>query len=355
MRASLVSRPLHLRLRSGARLGRYGSPGAKSLQIRQFHPTRPARLIDESVVIAHTLLQGVHATTGLPWVASIPLTAIIVRSVVALPLQLWAISHRKTEAKLSPLVVAWGRYHQDKVMATAKAEGRDLGPVVSQKRVDRGWKRSTRNLYKRWGFRPWATYAPILQLPAWLSVMESIRYMVDGPGGLLRWLQSSTVDTESTTPLIPVAESMSTEGALWFQNLLVADPIWILPIMLSATVFTNIRLGWKIPSKEALADMPRKQVLKERAFMGLRIGLQFMACALAPVMIQAQAPAGLLVYWISSTLFATAQTQILHKTMPSPPTIKPLKPKDVGFKRSELQERKEKFEERLLEALGPKK
>src|SRR5690606_8129487 len=193
-----------------------------------------------------------------------------------------------------------------------KGQGKDLGPAASTRLVDKRWKRATRRLYQRWKARPWVSYVTILQLPAWLSVMESLRWMVDGPGGLLRWIQSwgKTVDTESTTALIPVAESMSTEGALWFQNLLVADPTWILPIMLSGAVLTNIRLGWKVPSADVIADMPRKQALRQRAWKGLRTGLQLVACSLAPMMIQAEVPAGLLVYWISSTLFATAQTQI---------------------------------------------
>lgn len=334
MRASLVSRPLHLRLRSGARLSQHGQPGARLLQIRQFHPTRPARLIDESIVLAHGLLQGVHATTGLPWVVSIPLTAIIVRSVVALPLQILARSHTRKQAQLNSVVIAWGHYHKDRVMATAKEQNLNLGPAAAKRRVDRAFRRRTHDLYRRLGVWPWVGHLPFLQLPAWLSVMESIRYMVNGPGGLLRWLQScfTTIDTESTTPLIPVAETMSTEGALWFPNLLVADPFWILPIMLSATILTNIRLGWKVPSKEAIAEMPRRQALVQRAWIGLRSGVQVLACVLAPTMIQAQVPAGLLVYWISSSLFATAQTQIMLKAMPIPPTVKPCNPKDVRVK-----------------------
>lgn len=336
MRASLISRPLHLRLRAGGRrLGPYGTPGAIALQTRHFHPTRPARLIDESVLLAHSLLQGVHATTGLPWVASIPLTAVIVRTVVALPLQIWAFSHRKTQAKLSSLVSTWAQFHRDKVMATSKVQGINLGPQAANKQMRKGFLRDRNRLYRRWGFRLWVGYAPILQLPAWLSVMESLRYMVDGPGGLLRWIQSwgKTVDTESTSPLIPVAESMSTEGALWFQNLLVADPTWILPVALSATILTNISLGWKVPSKMALDSMPLGQQVIQKAFNVLRSGLQIMALSLAPIMIQAEVPAGLLVYWISSTLFATAQSQILLKAMPTPKPIKPRQPKDIRVKK----------------------
>jgi inner membrane protein COX18 len=338
MRASLFPRRLHLQLLSGARVGRYEAPSRNPSQTRHFHPTRPTRLIDESVLLAHGLLQGVHSATSLPWVVSIPLTAVIVRTVVAMPLQIWSVSHKRTQAKLSPLVLAWGRYHQHDVMSQAEQKGIVLGPARAQRKVDRAWKRSTRDLYQRWGVRSWAGYAPFLQLPAWLSMMESIRWMVDAPGGVLRWFQSwaGTIDKESATALIPVAESMYTEGALWFQNLLVADPTWILPITLSASVLMNIRLGWTVPSKEALDGMPRNQARRQRAFKGLRTALQIVACSLAPTMIHAEIPAGLLVYWISSTLFATAQTQILLKTMPIPTPIKPIKGKDVGIKKSAL-------------------
>ncbi|KAK2763890.1 hypothetical protein FQN54_009508 [Arachnomyces sp. PD_36] len=219
-------------------------------------------------------------------------------------------------------------------------ESQQLSPSDVQTRAERARRRTERNMYKRWGVHPWLTHAPHLQLPIWLSMMESIRYMVDGPGGLIRWIQALTgsVNMETTAGTILVTESMSTEGALWFQNLLVADPTWILPIMLSATIVTNIRLGWNLPSHEAIAEMLPKQARRQLAIRGLRAGLQIAACALCPTMIRAEVPAGLLVYWISSTLFATIQTQVLLKYKPPPP-VASCHPKDVGFhKPTQLQE-----------------
>ena len=332
MRAALISRSPHLRLRLRGSLGRYKATRTTALQIRHFHPSKPTRLIAESVLVAHSLLQGVHTITHLPWVASIPLTAIIVRSIVAIPLQIVSMFHGRAQQTLSPLVIAWGRYHQLQVMSKAQAAGLALGPTLATRKVDRAWKRSRRGLYWRMGVRPWFTYLPFLQLPVWLSVMESIRWMVDGPGGLLRWLQSWTgpVDTASATPFIPVAESMSTEGALWFPNLLAADPTWTLPIMLSATLLTNITLGWKVPTKEATAELPRPLALRSVAFSGLKSILQMLAVGIGPLAIVNEIPAGLLIYWISSTLFATAQTQIMAKVIRTTPPPTPIKPKDVG-------------------------
>jgi inner membrane protein COX18 len=129
---------------------------------------------------------------------------------------------------------------------------------------------------------------------------------------------------------------MCVEGALWFPDLLVADPTYALPIILSVTVFTNISWGWKLASIASLADMRRQEVLKQLSLRILRTTLQLMAILLGPVIIQAEAPAGLLIYWISSTLFATAQTQFLSKAMPLKALPQPCRPKTVAVINPEL-------------------
>ncbi|EEP77093.1 predicted protein [Uncinocarpus reesii 1704] len=195
-------------------------------------------------------------------------------------------------------------------------------------------RKKMKELYKRWNIRPWTRYAPWVQLPVWLTMMESIRRMVGMSGGLLNIIQS-WVEKHPEAPKVPIVQSLSTEGALWFPDLLVADPNGVLPAILAATVFTNVTWGWKTQSPEEISKMVlRKERIKARGLGILKRTFQASALLLWPVMTMSEVPAGMLIYWISSTLFATAQTRILPKIIAAKPTPTPCKEKvvPVNFK-----------------------
>ncbi|KAJ5215039.1 hypothetical protein N7468_010718 [Penicillium chermesinum] len=56
-------------------------------QLRHFHPTRPSEMgvINGMLDGSYALIQGVHSVSHLPWVLSIPLTAVLVRTLVGFP------------------------------------------------------------------------------------------------------------------------------------------------------------------------------------------------------------------------------------------------------------------------------
>ncbi|KAM5436187.1 hypothetical protein McanMca71_000062 [Microsporum canis] len=297
---------------------------------RSFHASNPNRIIDSSVLIAHDIIQGFHSATGLPWVLSIPLTAITVRCCVALPLQVWSLLKAQQLQKLNPLLITWSRVFQKKAMDKSVIEGKHLSPIA----VEAVWQRDLRikkkELYKRWKIRPWASYASFLQLPVWLAMMESLRRMVGMSGGLLSIIQSWIESKVDGAPIIQIEPSMAMEGALWFPDLLAADPTHALPIILAATMFTNVTWGWKVKSAAEISMMRRGEAIRERALKLLKRILQGLSIWLAPVMISSGAPAGLLIYWISSSTFATAQTQIVRRFMRTKAPPAPCREKSVG-------------------------
>lgn len=185
-------------------------------------------------------------------------------------------------------------------------------------------------LYKRWKIRPWASYASFLQLPVWLAMMEGLRRMVGMSGGLLSIIQSWIESKADGTPVIHVEPSMATEGALWFPDLLMADPTHALPVILAVTMFTNVTWGWKIKTAAEISKMRQSEAIREKAFKVLKRILQVLSIWLAPVMIYSDAPAGLLIYWISSSTFATAQTQIVRRVMRTKAPPAPCREKSVG-------------------------
>lgn len=93
---------------------RYNRASIAAPSKRNFHASNPNRIIDTSVLVAHDVIQGFHSITGLPWVLSIPLTAITVRCCVALPLQVWSLLKARQLQKLNPLLITWSRVCQKK-------------------------------------------------------------------------------------------------------------------------------------------------------------------------------------------------------------------------------------------------
>lgn len=148
--------------------------------------------------------------------------------------------------------------------------------------------------------------------------------------GLLSVIQSWSGSVGGSLLEIPVTQSMSVEGALWFPNLLVADPTHALPVILAASMFTNVTWGWKVATAAQISKMGFTQALKSRAMKGLRLCLQILSIWLAPMMIAQEVPAGLVLYWVTSSLFATAQSQILPKYMGVKPPINGCIEKGIG-------------------------
>ncbi|WEW55418.1 hypothetical protein PRK78_000849 [Emydomyces testavorans] len=288
-------------------------------------------MINEAVLLAHNLLEGVHSATGLPWAASIPLTAVLVRLTVAMPLQVWALSHSRRMKKLDPLLIGWGRFFQGAVMADATKNRIFLTPRAAELQSQRLLRKKRKELYKRWKIHRWTRYAPWFQLPVWLAMMESIRRMVGTSGGLLSIIQS-WVEKSPNTLNVPIDQSLSTEGALWFPDLLAADPHGVLPVILAATVFTNVTWGWKTKTPEEISKLPyKKEKIMAHGLGVLKRTFQASALLLWPVMTMSQVPAGMLIYWISSTLFATAQTQTLPKMLGAKPMPTPCTEKAAAF------------------------
>ena len=57
-----------------------------ALDARKFTVTTRRPFLPECLSQTHTLISGLHGMTGLPWVATIPLFAFLVRTVIHLPL-----------------------------------------------------------------------------------------------------------------------------------------------------------------------------------------------------------------------------------------------------------------------------
>ena len=160
-------------------------------------------------------------------------------------------------------------------------------------------------IYKRFECGSWKNYLSILQLPVWITAVEAIRKLCGVHVGLLGMMFGREFDTPELNETARVAGmelSLGSEGMLWFPDLLVPDPMLVLPFMLSGVVYMSLA--------NSTAKNPTKG---QRRLMN---ALKIVALAMGPLTLQM--PSAMLVYWISSSGFALAQARILDRLMPLP-------------------------------------
>lgn len=306
-------------------------------QTRHFHPTKPAPFVGEVLGAASGFIYGIHSLTGLPWAYSLPLAAITVRTVVALPLQIYTKRNGEKERHMAPMVQSWSTYFQNEIGAESIANPGETGPTQAKMKVLRQVKDMRKQLRTTFGIPWYYKGVNFLQLPVWISVMESIRGMCGDERGLLRYIGALCSNWwhpgEAYKSLPLQAEpSLSNEGALWFPDLLAGDPTGVLPVLLSASIITNIRTGWKTASPRELADLPRGEMMWRLSMLSLKNVLQFVAVYIG-YSASFGMPCALMLYWITSTNMATLQTVLLNKYMASKEPVKPWRKIHVGFRR----------------------
>ena len=322
--------------------------------LRRFHATPHPRLIDECLSGTHALIIGLHNVTGLSWSATLPLTAILIRTILIAPISTYTHIIAGRRANLSPLINAWRHIYQDKIMKSHAAEG----PKVCHQLLVKDLGRKAGELYQRDGAQRWKLMLPYLQFPIWLTVIETIRKMCGASNGLLSLLRKSLTwerqpdDTSSQSdltfpappssdpmpeseldpasyalpnfntsneviesPLIPLESTFATEGALWFPDLLAPDPALVLPFILSGSLFANIYY---------LEMLSRKRgITPGRGQRRIRRILKILALAIGPATLSV--PSAIHVYWISSAWCGFGWNIILDRYLPNKP-IKPCRP-----------------------------
>ena len=171
--------------------------------------------------------------------------------------------------------------------------------------------------------------------------MESLREMCGTSRGLLPYLLSIVRLSEFNdyTPP-PVEQSLASEGAFWFPDLLAGDPTGILPVLLTASILLNIRLGWKVKPISTLADLPRPEMIITGSFRVVRFAVQCLAVQVGFSAYSAELPCALVIFWMTSTNIATMQAFFVENYVYP---VKPLQPHRkiyVGLRKGALEKQK---------------
>lgn len=305
-------------------------------QTRHFHPTKPRPLFGEILAVSSAAIHGIHWITGLPWVLSLPLTAAIVRMSVAMPLQIFTKIQARKSRDMAPLLQSWISHYKESARSSAHGPN-PLSPQEATRKAMQEARSRQKELKRMFGIRRFWKGANFLQLPIWLAVMESVRNMCGDNRGLLRYLGSLfEAPTQAHQTVGPMVEpSLATEGALWFPDLLVGDPTGVLPVLLTASIIANVRIGWKSPSPKEIAELPRPELVLQSSVLGLKYGIYSLAVYIG-YSASFGMPAALMVYWLTSTNLATLQTYFLDKYLLSDRSLKVWKPIHVAYSKEAL-------------------
>ncbi|KAL0470576.1 hypothetical protein QR685DRAFT_523997 [Neurospora intermedia] len=353
-------------------------------------PSQRRTFVNEAVTTVEQLLLAAQANLHIPWYILVPGFGATISLIFRVPAAKYTQRLAQRRALLKPILMAWGRKHYQEVNYAKQADPvkHDYHPPTEiMKRMEKTSKR----LLKEWGVQPWKQFVPFLAFPGWLVGIEALRRLCGGPVGLLGMFlgankdgkaaaeaaskaaettqqavsqateaamnAAQTVTEATTTTTTPVAdtivnplanilpESLSSyfqnplpttmEGCLWFPDLMAADPLHILPFILSFTMFVNVmprnQEGWLRLLNPGTEDVNPNNIgehaskIKQQKSVGLRMqrALLLLTLIVGPATINL--PAALHLYWITTSLTSNAITSVVAAKMPLPPYLGPAK------------------------------
>ncbi|KAJ0169078.1 hypothetical protein CTA2_5 [Colletotrichum tanaceti] len=290
---------------------------------------------------------SIHATgNALIWLNSLHghwgITIIFAAFTVAIirtPLQMFAKRTVNKQVEIVPMLNAWRfqLHSTNKLKETLEMA------------------RARNRILKDRGYQDWKAWAPLLGIPFWFLMSETLRRLCGAHGGWLSLLSGNSrnkargttvpatdagasVSEQASTALSSPVEAvsnglqslsstaeagMANGGMLWFTDLTVADPTMVLPGMLMLT------MGYAV--------FPKQNDMRQLVFdfggypayatPGLiwRVRLQraLLVSALLVPTFCARLPAGVFVYWISSMVFGQVSSRVVDNMLPRPDPIKP--------------------------------
>ncbi|XP_030398742.1 mitochondrial inner membrane protein OXA1L isoform X3 [Gopherus evgoodei] len=213
------------------------------------------------VGLIQNLLEFLHTDLGLPWWGAIVAGTVAARCLV-FPL---IVKGQREAAKLNNHLPEITRLTQ--CMQDAKRSGNQFKFSKSYSELSLYQKAHDVNPMR--GF-----LVPLVQAPIFISFFIALREMA----------------------ALPVP-SMQSGGLAWFVDLTVADPLYVLPLVVTGTMWLILELG-----AESGVDNPNLKVMKTV--------FRVMPLVILPLTISF--PTAVFTYWLTSNLFSLAQVGLLR-------------------------------------------
>ena len=262
---------------------------------RAFHASAPRKggVIDALLYLPHELMNLIH--TQLPWYATVPLTAFLIRGILVTTAGSYARALTARYIGTHPVRQALAYQKRNQLML----QGGYSNPQQAKTAVTNAIKKETREFDKRWNCTIWGQAGwSLAQLPIFITMAELIRQMSGSRDGLLGMglkslgLKSDTESLHGVTISDPspfFQPTLANEGMLWFPDLLLPDPF--LPYVVSGLMFTNLWL-----SKNSLQSDPSKAPKLTRVIRGTLMGVSLLIGPMCQGL-----PSALMLYWAGST------------------------------------------------------
>lgn len=195
------------------------------------------------------VLQTFHGW-GAPWWLSIVMLTVVVRTLL-FPLTIRQVKSMRKVQELKPEMDELRKTHKDDPQAL---------------------QREMMKLYAERGANPLGGCLPILvQVPIFIVLYYTVK-------------EFERLD------------SFRTGGLLWFQDLTVYDPLYILPVLYIATMMISQEIAMKNTASE------QKRIMR---FLPLVFGIVLL-----------RFPAGLFVYWVTSNVISIVQNFLIYRNVP---------------------------------------
>lgn len=205
---------------------------------------------------------------GLPWVPAIALTTVAMRS-MTLPLAIMQIKNTYRLSQARPEIEALLEHLKEE-----QARGNQNATAEYQGRVQAVWS--------KYGANPLKSLAGIfVQMPIFIGFFSALRAFA--------------------AHKVP---SLTEGGALWFTDLTLPDPYYIMPVLAGLSMLATVELG----ALDGMQGQPESTQKRTKMVM------RFVSLAIVPFTMNM--PAGVFVYWVTSNIFSLIQTSALkNKTL----------------------------------------
>ncbi|KAI3658599.1 hypothetical protein MP638_006270 [Amoeboaphelidium occidentale] len=228
--------------------------------------------------LVESLLESVYITTGMPWWATIVASTLAARSLLVFPIQMKAY---KNQAKLKLI--------KDDVLRLTEEQKMHRDAGNQEKSIE--CMKKIIELYQSVNLNPLSNLmTPFATAPIFFSFFMALR---------------DITALELT--------SMKTGGALWFNDLTIADPTYVLPLTTAALFLITLETG---------ADFGQSQQSQQMK----RI---FRIMTITSVPFMAQFPAALCVYWTSNSVISLISSFALRRIFAESKTGTVVKGKSV--------------------------
>ncbi|KAK3315379.1 hypothetical protein B0H66DRAFT_536248 [Apodospora peruviana] len=313
--------------------------------------------IESALTTTQHLFSSIHATTGIPWFLTIPLIALTINLVTRLPITIYTHRLAQRRAELAPVLQAWyGRHARD---VSRERHVLQRGQDAAKKETEKRFKRTTSRLFRAYRVQRWKDYLNLGILPIWVFNLEALRRLSGGKPGMLGALmygnQTNADDTPATTTaaltggleeqrVVDISATgghdvigeavvtaaadptLATGGCLWFPDLMVADPLHILPgilsVLLALNTIPNTRAGLR--AFLGLDNTQSTTVVQSQGRLRLLRALVIMCLAVGPLTMQL--PAAIHLYWVSSTTISMIMKKAADWFIPIPKANNKLTP-----------------------------